>query len=130
MPADQYLQNRLESNKKQPVTRLFASHQNDVRQYLKNDRKVLRFYAITELPYYPLGCKSQQKYIIHYFLSDDTLEVREERGMDEPKGAGTFPKFLKRQKVPKGPAARPKSMNTNSDIHFFAVSRLSFSILA
>ena len=46
-------------------------------------------------------------------MSDDTLEVREERGMDEPKGAGTFPKFLKRQKVPKGPAARPKSKNTS-----------------
>ena len=108
-PPDPYLQNRLESNKKQPMQRLFAKKEKDVRQYLRNDRKVLRFYAVSELPYYPLGCKGEQKYVIHYYLSDDTLEVRELRSLEEPKGAGTFPKFLKRQKVPKGPAARPKS---------------------
>ena len=91
------------------MTRLFAHHEKDVRQYLRHDRKVLRFFAISELPYYPLGCKGEQRYVIHYYLSDDTLEVREVRSLEEPKGAGTFPKFLKRQKVPKGAAARPKS---------------------
>ena len=91
------------------MTRISAHKEKDVRQYLKNDRKVLRFFAICELPYYPLGCKGEQKYEIHYYLSDDTLEVREIRTIEEPKGAGTFPKFLKRQKVPKGEAARPKS---------------------
>ena len=91
------------------MQRLFAKKEKDVRQYLRNDRKVLRFYAVSELPYYPLGCKGEQKYVIHYYLSDDTLEVRELRSLEEPKGAGTFPKFLKRQKVPKGQAARPKS---------------------
>ena len=91
------------------MQRLFAKKEKDVRQYLRNDRKVLRFYAVSELPYYPLGCKGEQKYVIHYYLSDDTLEVRELRSLEEPKGAGTFPKFLKRQKIPKGEAARPKS---------------------
>ncbi len=109
LPVDPYLQNRLESQKKKQITRLFAHKERDVRQYLRHDRKVLRFFAICELPYYPLGCKGEQKYVIHYYLSDDTLEVREVRSLEEPRGAGTFPKFLKRQKVPKAEAVRPKS---------------------
>ncbi len=37
------------------------------KQFLDNDRKVLRFYSRSDgLPY-----------IIHYFLADDTVEVRE-----------------------------------------------------
>ncbi len=39
--------------------------------------------------------------MICYFLADDTVEVREVRTMEEAKGAGSFPKFLKRQKLPK-----------------------------
>ncbi len=39
--------------------------------------------------------------MICYFLADDTIEVREVRTMEEAKGAGSFPKFLKRQKLPK-----------------------------
>ena len=76
---------------------------------MANDRKVLRFFCVSDLPYYPLGSKGEQKYVIHYYLADDTLEVRELRTLEEPKGAGTFPKFLKRQKVPRGTALRPKS---------------------
>lgn len=128
MPKDPYLQNRAEANKKKQLQRLFASHERDYRQYLQNDRRVLRFFAVSELPYYPLGCKGEQRYIIHYFLSDDTLEVREERTNEDPKGAGTFPKFLKRQKVPKSEAMRPKSKwnfrlfsNNISEFCFFCI---------
>ena len=37
------------------------------KQFLENDRKVLRYYAKFE----------GLKYIIHYYLSDDTVEIRE-----------------------------------------------------
>jgi len=36
------------------------------KQFLENDRKVLRFYAYSEIAF-----------VLHYFLADDTLEVRE-----------------------------------------------------
>lgn len=36
------------------------------KQFLANDRKVLRFYVTSEIPY-----------IVHYYLADDTMEVRE-----------------------------------------------------
>lgn len=36
------------------------------KQFLANDRKVLRFYAFSEYPY-----------VINYYLADDTMEIRE-----------------------------------------------------
>lgn len=36
------------------------------KQFLENDRKVLKFYAFSQLPY-----------ILHYYLADDTIEIRE-----------------------------------------------------
>jgi hypothetical protein len=39
------------------------------KQFLENDRKVLRFFSKY----------NNIKYIIHYYLSDDTVEIREVR---------------------------------------------------
>ena len=36
------------------------------KQFLANDRKVLRFYI-----------HSREPYILHYYLADDTMEIRE-----------------------------------------------------
>ena len=38
-------------------------------------RRVLKFYCQTDLPDYPLGKKGKTKYIIHFYLADDSLEV-------------------------------------------------------
>jgi hypothetical protein len=37
------------------------------KQFLDMDRKVLRFYAYSD----------EMPYVIHYFLADDTIEVKE-----------------------------------------------------
>mmetsp|Transcript_14599 Transcript_14599/g.16131 ORF Transcript_14599/g.16131 Transcript_14599/m.16131 type:complete len:516 (+) Transcript_14599:59-1606(+) len=59
------------------------------KQFLENDRKVLKFYATHEdLPF-----------ILHYYLSDDTVEVREVH--DPNSGRDPFPLLLKRQKLKK-----------------------------
>lgn len=59
------------------------------KQFLDNDRKVLRFNAICDdLPY-----------VIHYYLADDTVEVREIHFANN--GKDQFPMLLKRSKVPK-----------------------------
>lgn len=36
------------------------------KQFLENDRKVLRYYVFSQIPY-----------ILHYYLADDTIEIRE-----------------------------------------------------
>lgn len=59
------------------------------RKFLENDRKVLRFFATWD----------QQPYIIHYYLSDDCIEICEVRIVNS--GKDPFPIFLNRQKIAK-----------------------------
>lgn len=60
------------------------------KQFLDNDRRVLRFYArFDDLPF-----------IIHYFLADDTVEIREVHHPND--GRDNFALLMKRQKLPKG----------------------------
>lgn len=58
------------------------------KQFLENDRKVLKFYAKCE----------GESYIVHYFLADDTIEVREVSIPNS--GKDPFPVTFKRQKLP------------------------------
>jgi len=58
------------------------------KQFLDNDRKVLRFFATSEdLPF-----------VIHYFLADDTVEIREVHHPND--GRDSFPLLLRRQRLP------------------------------
>ena len=58
------------------------------KQFLDNDRKVLRFYTrYDELPF-----------IIHYYLADDTCEIREVHHPND--GRDNFALLLKRRKIP------------------------------
>lgn len=58
------------------------------KQFLDNDRKVLRFYTrYDEVPY-----------IIHYYLADDTCEIREVHHPND--GRDNFALLLKRRKIP------------------------------
>jgi len=58
------------------------------KQFLDHDRRVLRFYAkFDDLPF-----------IIHYFLADDTVEIREVHHPND--GRDNFALLMKRQKLP------------------------------
>lgn len=58
------------------------------KQFLDNDRKVLRFYTRCEdLPF-----------IVHYYLADDTVEIREVHHPND--GRDSFALLLRRQKLP------------------------------
>ena len=74
---------------------------DSLHQFLNHDRKVLRYFAHSETPFTPLGKTYKKKFIICFFLADNSVEVRDVRDNSESKGAGTFPKFLKRQRLPK-----------------------------
>ncbi|EGR31837.1 hypothetical protein IMG5_100900 [Ichthyophthirius multifiliis] len=58
------------------------------KQFLENDRKVLKYYVFSDIPY-----------IMHYFLADDTIEIREINYQNS--GRDPFPLMLRRQKLPK-----------------------------
>lgn len=59
------------------------------KQFLENDRKVLKFYSLCE----------GEKFIVHFFLADDTVEVREVSLPNS--GKDPFPVTVRRQKLPK-----------------------------
>lgn len=58
------------------------------KQFLDNDRKVLRFFTKSD----------DHPFIIHYYLADDTVEIREVHHAND--GRDSFALLLKRQKLP------------------------------
>lgn len=59
--------------------------------------QVLRFYAMWDDTNSMFG--ENRPYIIHYYLADDTVEVREVHKPND--GRDPFPVFIKRQRLPK-----------------------------
>jgi len=72
------------------------------KQFLENDRKVLRFFS-----------ESEQPYIIHYYLADDTIEIREVNFANS--GRDPFPLLLKRQKLPRRFSLNQPGLTTAED---------------
>ena len=58
------------------------------KQFLDNDRKVLRFFTVAD----------QLPYIVHYYLADDTIEIREVHHAND--GRDSFALLLRRQRLP------------------------------
>ena len=95
-PEDPYIVSRL------PIDMPSNSYQtpNDfdqLKQFLTLDRKVLRFYATWDDRQNMFG--EVRNYIIHYYLNDDTVEIREKHESND--GRDPFPVLLSRQKVPR-----------------------------
>mmetsp|Transcript_25837 Transcript_25837/g.45893 ORF Transcript_25837/g.45893 Transcript_25837/m.45893 type:complete len:613 (-) Transcript_25837:347-2185(-) len=68
----------------------------NTRKFLENDRKVLRFFCRwDDLSMYG----ETMLYILHYFLSDGTVEVLQIK--ENNSGRDHFPALLKRQRLPK-----------------------------
>lgn len=73
------------------------------KQFLDNDRKVLRFFAKSDdLPF-----------IIHYYLADDTIEIREVHHAND--GRDSFALYLRRQKLPESFAVNQPGQNFIGD---------------
>ena len=85
--------------------------QHALRQFLENDRKVLRFYCVWDDTNDAYG-GDLHRMVIHYFLSDDTIEIRErivgKGGDSQAQKHSTL--FLRRCKLPKR-TDRIKPMN-------------------
>uniref|UniRef100_A0A672ICX8 EF-hand domain (C-terminal) containing 2 n=1 Tax=Salarias fasciatus TaxID=181472 RepID=A0A672ICX8_SALFA len=89
-PADPYC-----SLRQQPL-RPYERH-DTLRQFLDHDGKVLRFYCLWDDTESAFG--ERRELVLHYFLSDDTIEILEvvppNSGRDAP------PRFLQRSRLPK-----------------------------
>lgn len=94
-------------------------HKTDtLKQFLENDRKVLRFYCAWDDSSSVFGDKRSMT--LHYFLADDTIEIHE--SVPSNSGRDAVPRFLKRQKMPRkyaglsGPGSRVDQYYTDRDL--------------
>ncbi|NXI99038.1 EFHC1 protein, partial [Psophia crepitans] len=70
---------------------------DQLKQFLTYDKQVLRFYAMWDDTNSMFG--ENRPYIIHFYLADDTVEVREVYKQND--GRDPFPILIKRQRLPK-----------------------------
>jgi len=68
-----------------------------MKQFLVLDRKVLRFYCVWDDRHNMFG--ELRSFILHYYLVDDTIEIREVHINND--GRDPFPILLARQRVPR-----------------------------
>ncbi|NWI66361.1 EFHC1 protein, partial [Todus mexicanus] len=93
MPFDPYTEMR-----KMPLRKYITPSDFDqLKQFLTYDKQVLRFYAMWDDTNNMFG--ENRPYIIHYFLADDTVEVREVHKQND--GRDPFPVLIRRQRLPK-----------------------------
>lgn len=71
--------------------------EDTLRQFLENDRRVLRFYCFWDDTDSMFG--DPRECVLHYFLADDTVEVQEI--IPSNSGRDAVPLFLRRAKLPK-----------------------------
>ncbi|NWR56230.1 EFHC1 protein, partial [Bucorvus abyssinicus] len=84
--------------RRMPTHRYITPSDFDQRkQFLTYDKQVLRFYAMWDDSDNMFGEK--RPCIIHYYLADDTVEVREVYKQND--GRDPFPVLMKRQRLPK-----------------------------
>jgi len=93
VPNDPYTDSR-----KQPLRSYNTPSDFDkLKKFLEMDRKVLRFYAMWDDRDAMFG--EIRKYLIHYYLVDDSVEIRECHQPND--GRDPFPVLLRRGKLPK-----------------------------
>ena len=81
-----------------PVRPKLNPQTQNLKQFLENDRRVLRFYCIWDDTNSCFG--DIRHMILHYFLSDDTIEIRESIPTNSGRD-GNNTLFLRRCKLPK-----------------------------
>ncbi|KAK3580258.1 hypothetical protein CHS0354_012787 [Potamilus streckersoni] len=95
LPKDPYVEKRKEAAALRTYNT--PSSFDRQKQFLEMDRKVLRFFCIWDDRDAMFG--EMRPFVIHYYLVDDTLEIREVHTPND--GRDPFPVLIGRHKVPK-----------------------------
>mmetsp|Transcript_42648 Transcript_42648/g.112538 ORF Transcript_42648/g.112538 Transcript_42648/m.112538 type:complete len:747 (-) Transcript_42648:125-2365(-) len=97
----------------------------DMQQFLENDRKVLRFFAIMDDLQTPQF--ERRPFVILFFLADDKVEIREMYPLNC--GRDNFPIFFRKNKMPlgrysvDGPQSQPRKKSEFVDGRDFYVGQ-------
>lgn len=83
-----------------------------LKQFLENDRRVLRFYSVWDDRTSVFG--DLRHMVVHYYLSDDTIEIKESIPANSGRESNTL--FLRRCRLPKRPKVNSwSSSEVNSE---------------
>lgn len=97
-PEDPHTENRRQMTESMQPLRPYEK-EDTLKQFLQYDRKVLRFYCLWNDTDSMFG--DVREMVLHYFLADDTIEIREV--IPANSGRDAAPMFLRRQMLPKEP---------------------------
>ena len=114
VPTDPYLGHRHGAG-----PRVAAKNPDDQRaRFLASNKRVLRFFCVWDDRKNIYGAR--RPFVLHYFLEDDTVEICEVHMPND--GHHSFPKFLRRQQLPKDTAtalqdigSKPARFYTDAD---------------
>ncbi|KAI9358593.1 hypothetical protein DFJ73DRAFT_144854 [Zopfochytrium polystomum] len=95
-PPNPYDVHRLELLSRMKATRP-CPPKTSLKKFLENDRRVLRFYCIWDDTNSVFG--DVRHMVVHYYLSDDTIEIRESIPPNSGRESNTL--FLRRCRLPK-----------------------------
>ncbi|KAJ3113843.1 EF-hand domain-containing member C2, partial [Physocladia obscura] len=95
-PADPYQVRRQELLSRMKPTRPYEP-KSSLKKFLENDRHVLRFYCVWDDT--PSVFGDARHMVVHYYLSDDTVEIREAIPANAGREKNTL--FLRRGRLPK-----------------------------
>ncbi|XP_047700925.1 EF-hand domain-containing family member C2 isoform X1 [Prionailurus viverrinus] len=95
-PEDPYMKIQRETLDRMEPLRPYESY-DTLKQFLEYDRKVLRFFCLWDDSASMFG--DRRELILHYFLCDDTIEIKEV--MPPCSGRDATSLFLRRKKLPK-----------------------------
>ncbi|KAJ3323163.1 EF-hand domain-containing member C2 [Boothiomyces sp. JEL0866] len=108
-PSDPYETQRQEMLSRMKATRPSVPNLT-LKQFLENDRRVLRFYCVWDDTTSVFG--DLRHMVLHYYLSDDTIEIKESIPANSGRESNTL--FLRRCKLPKRPQV---NSSTNNDLN-------------
>jgi len=95
-PDDPYMDHRKAMDESMQPLRPYEKH-DTLKQFLDHDRHVLRFFCYWDDTDNMFG--DPREMVLHYFLADDTIEIREV--IKPNSGRDATPMFLKRAPLPK-----------------------------
>ena len=101
IPQDHHLHKNLEKLHREASLGAASPHPK-MRQWLENDRKVARFFAVLDETE-NAKVVERRPFVVLYFMADDTIQVREEYSPNC--GREEFSVFIKRTKIPRAGAS-------------------------
>lgn len=115
-PEDPYAVHRAKITESMQPLRPYEK-EDTLKQFLQYDRRVLRFYCLWDDVDSMFG--DAREMVLHYFLADDTIEIREI--IRSNSGRDAVPMFLRRQRLPKEPVSllQPGRMTGRTVLNVF-----------